>query len=258
MKDVFFTDSKYKIGILCACEKELKPYLAAMQNPVAEEYAMHIFYSGRIKERNIVAVYSGCGKINAAITAQQLIDQYDVDAIIFSGIAGGMKKDTGIFDTVVCTSSEFRDTNNEIYSDFPIMEKPVFYADDHLIEIAGSAAQQTGRFISVLQLREIFLQKISAPMRYVSIWKPRRRLMRVICPAFLLSQSALFRITARNRDRKRSIAISRKRRGGRIGLWKGCWLSCKRKMPAFEKTFVRCASIYLLPLALSCSSSFSF
>ena len=112
MKDVFFTDSKYKIGILCACEKELKPYLAAMQNPVAEEYAMHIFYSGRIKERNIVAVYSGCGKINAAITAQQLIDQYDVDAIIFSGIAGGMKKDTGIFDTVVCTSSEFRDTNN--------------------------------------------------------------------------------------------------------------------------------------------------
>lgn len=53
-----------------------------------------------------------------------------------------MKKDTGIFDTVVCTSSEFRDTNHEIYSDFPIMEKPVFYADDHLIEIARSAAQQ--------------------------------------------------------------------------------------------------------------------
>lgn len=142
MKDVFFTDSKYKIGILCACEKELKPYLAVMRDPAATEYAMHTFYSGRIKEMDVVAVYSGCGKINAAITAQQLIDQYDVDAIIFSGIAGGMKKDTGIFDTVVCTSSEFRDTNHEIYSDFPIMEKPVFYADDHLIEIARSAAQQ--------------------------------------------------------------------------------------------------------------------
>lgn len=131
-----------KIGILCACEKELKPYLTVMRNPVSTEYAMHTFYSGRIKEMDIVAVYSGCGKINAAITAQQLIDQYGVDSVIFSGIAGGMTKDTGIFDTVVCTSSEFRDTDNEIYADFPIMESPVFYADDQLVKIAEKAAQQ--------------------------------------------------------------------------------------------------------------------
>lgn len=131
-----------KIGILCACEKELRPYLAVMQNPAATEYAMHTFYEGKIKEKDIVAVFSGCGKINAAITAQQLIDKYEVDSILFSGIAGGMKKDTGIFDTVVCTSSEFRDTNQEIYADFPVMESPVFYADSHLLEIAQNAARQ--------------------------------------------------------------------------------------------------------------------
>lgn len=142
MSDSLFNDNKYKIGILCACEKELKPYLAAMRNPAETEYSMHIFYSGRIKEMDVVAVYSGCGKINAAITSQQLIDKYEVDSIIFSGIAGGMTKDMGIFDTVVCTSSEFRDTDNEIYTDFPVMERPVFYADDHLIEIAKRAAQQ--------------------------------------------------------------------------------------------------------------------
>lgn len=131
-----------KIGILCACEKELKPYLVDIQNVVVTEYAMHTFYDGKIKGNDIVAVYSGCGKINAAITAQQLIDKYEVDSIIFSGIAGGMKKDTGIFDTVVCTASEFRDTNNEIYTDFPVMEKPVFDADDRLIEIAQNVARQ--------------------------------------------------------------------------------------------------------------------
>lgn len=131
-----------KIGILCACEKEVKPYIATMQNASVTEYAMHTFYSGRIKGIDVVAVFSGCGKINAAITTQQLIDRYKVDTIIFSGIAGGLTNDTSILDTVVCIASEFRDTNNEIYFDFPVMEKPVFYADKHLCEIAKSAAVQ--------------------------------------------------------------------------------------------------------------------
>lgn len=131
-----------KTGILCACEKEIKPFLANMQNIITTEYGMHIFYSGKLKGVSVVAVYSGCGKINAAITAQQLIDQFDVDSIIFSGIAGGMTKDIDIYDTVVCTSSEFRDTNNDIYSDFPVMESPVFYADQSLLNIAKRAAEQ--------------------------------------------------------------------------------------------------------------------
>ena len=131
-----------KIGILCAFEKEVMPYITNLHNISITEYAMHTFYSGEIKGIDVVAVFSGCGKINAAITAQQLIDKYGVDAVIFSGIAGGMTEDTNIFDTVVCTTSEFRDTNNEIYSDFPIMEKPVFYADEHLCEIARNAAMQ--------------------------------------------------------------------------------------------------------------------
>lgn len=131
-----------KIGILCACEKELKPYKEEMQNIVITEYAMHTFYCGQIEGVNVIAVYSGCGKINAAITTQQLVDKYEVDTIIFSGIAGGMKENISIFDTVVCSSSEFRDTNNEIYSDFPIMESPIFSADSYLLEIAKRVAIQ--------------------------------------------------------------------------------------------------------------------
>jgi hypothetical protein len=51
-----------------------------------------------------------------------------------------MKENIGIFDTVVCSSSEFRDTNNEIYSDFPIMKSPIFHSDSYLFEIEKSAA----------------------------------------------------------------------------------------------------------------------
>lgn len=53
-----------KTGILCACEKELKPFLANMQNIITTEYGMHIFHSGKLKGVSVVAVYSGCGKIN--------------------------------------------------------------------------------------------------------------------------------------------------------------------------------------------------
>ena len=119
-----------KIGIMCATARELAPYLSVMQIRETDECAMHSFHNGTIKDVCTTAVYSGCGKINASITAQLLIDRYDVDAIIFSGIAGGMRKEVKIFDTVVCTASSFHDTDNEIYTDFPVMKAPIFYADD--------------------------------------------------------------------------------------------------------------------------------
>lgn len=130
-----------KIGILCACEKELRPFIPDIVQKAVSKYAMHTFYSGKIEGIDVVAVYSGCGKINAAITAQQMIDQYSVDTILLSGIAGGLKTSTKILDTVVCIASEFRDTDIDIYSDFPVLESPVFQADRHLIDLAQQAAK---------------------------------------------------------------------------------------------------------------------
>lgn len=72
-----------KIGIMCATARELAPYLSVMQIRETDECAMHSFHNGTIKDVCTTAVYSGCGKINASITAQLLIDRYDVDAIFF-------------------------------------------------------------------------------------------------------------------------------------------------------------------------------
>ena len=118
-----------KIGILCATAKEVYPYLSTIEIKKASEYAMRCFCNGLITGTEVVAVYSGCGKINASITAQILIDRYQVDAVIFSGIAGGMKKEIEVFDTVVCTASVFHDTDNEIYMGFPVKDEPIFYAE---------------------------------------------------------------------------------------------------------------------------------
>lgn len=136
-----------KIGILCATAKEVNPYLSTIEIKKASEYAMHCFCNGLIAGTEVIAVYSGCGKINASITAQLLIDRYQVDAVIFSGIAGGMKEELEVFDTVVCTASVFHDTDNEIYTDFSVMKEPVFYSDDRLTALAKEAAGRIGRKI---------------------------------------------------------------------------------------------------------------
>lgn len=136
-----------KIGILCATAKEVHPYLSTIEMKKASEYAMHCFCNGMIAGTEVVAVYSGCGKINASITAQLLIDRYQVDAVIFSGIAGGMKEELEVFDTVVCTASTFHDTDNEIYTDFPVMDESIFYADKQLISLSRKAAEGIKRKI---------------------------------------------------------------------------------------------------------------
>lgn len=161
-----------KIGIMCATARELAPYLSVMQIRETDECAMHSFHNGTIKDVCTTVVYSGCGKINASITAQLLIDRYDVDAIIFSGIAGGMKKEVQVFDTVVCTASAFHDTDNEIYTDFPVMKEPVFYSDDRLTARAKEAAGRIGRKIHLgSQQQETDIWNRFIRMHCALIWK---------------------------------------------------------------------------------------
>lgn len=78
-----------KIGILCASDTELAPFLNYIRNYKITEKAMLKFYEGIMKQVDVVAVYSGVCKVNAAVAAQLLIDVYHVDCIINGGTAGG-------------------------------------------------------------------------------------------------------------------------------------------------------------------------
>ena len=80
-----------KIGILCAGDTELAPFLEHMKGQQITEKAMLKFHTGTINHVNVSAVYSGVCKVNAAIAAQLLIDMFHVDLIINAGTAGGMK-----------------------------------------------------------------------------------------------------------------------------------------------------------------------
>lgn len=60
-----------------------------------------IFWFGKLENRNVIIVSSGVGMTNAAMTAQLLIDRFDPQEIIFTGICGGIDSVNHIGDIVI-------------------------------------------------------------------------------------------------------------------------------------------------------------
>ncbi len=126
-----------KIGILCAGDTELAPFLEHMKGQQITEKAMLKFHTGTINHVNVSAVYSGVCKVNAAIAAQLLIDMFHVDLIINAGTAGGMKEGVQLFDTVISERVIYHDVADDILTDFhPWLKSNYFLADQELCAIA--------------------------------------------------------------------------------------------------------------------------
>lgn len=78
-----------KIGILVAMDKELKlllPVLGDLSEEVVEGYSM---FRGYLGKHEVIVAKCGIGKVNSALTTFTLLNHYDVDLIINSGVAGG-------------------------------------------------------------------------------------------------------------------------------------------------------------------------
>lgn len=132
----------WKIGIICAGDSELEPFLAHIQNGVVSEKAMLRFHEGQINGIHIVALYSGVCKVNAAIATQILIDTYEVNAVVNAGTAGGMAETVQIFDTVISTRTAYHDVDDHILTEFhPWLPSVYFGADPTLLQIAEKTAR---------------------------------------------------------------------------------------------------------------------
>lgn len=132
-----------KIGIICAGDEELSPFLPLINNCKITEKAMLKFYAGQIDGVEVIALFSGVCKVNAAIAAQLLIDVFRVDIIINSGTAGGMEPDLEIFDTVISTEVCYHDVGPDILTEFhPWMKSVFFAADPTLISLSKSAVDK--------------------------------------------------------------------------------------------------------------------
>lgn len=148
-----------RVGIICAGDEELEPFLSHIEETTIREKAMLKFYEGKINGVPIVALYSGVCKVNAAIAAQILIDTYDMHSIINAGTAGGMDEGIELFDTIISTQVAYHDVDDEILTEFhPWLPSIYFNADETLIAIAKTLGKENRIHFGSMVTGEKFIE----------------------------------------------------------------------------------------------------
>ena len=126
-----------KIGILCAGDTEVLPFLKDLKEDTIVKKAMLEFHTGTLCRTPVVVLFSGVCKVNAAIAAQILIDHFHTDLIINAGTAGGMCPNVRLFDTVIAEKIAYHDVADDILTEFHPWLSSIYFPSDHaLLHIA--------------------------------------------------------------------------------------------------------------------------
>jgi|TARA_B110000967_G_C18886155_1_gene564099 adenosylhomocysteine nucleosidase len=89
------------IGIISAMREEINALFDQLQDVSKIYKGKRTYYSGVLYGKNVVLVFSRWGKVAAAATTTQLINDYEIDEIIFTGVAGSIHSDLDIGDIVI-------------------------------------------------------------------------------------------------------------------------------------------------------------
>ena len=98
-----------RIAVIVAMQKELKMILPLLDNLQENEIADYIMYSGELQGNEIVVMQCGIGKVNSAIATMVLLQQFDIDLVINTGVAGGADKQVNVMDVVVGSNIAYHD-----------------------------------------------------------------------------------------------------------------------------------------------------
>ena len=129
-----------RIGIIGAMDEEVDILVELMDIKETIEKASLKFYKGTLEGKDIVLVRCGIGKVNSALCAQILISEFDVDAVVNTGVAGALHSELDVLDMVISTDAIQYDVDTTAFGDpkgtIPRMESSVFVADEKLINAA--------------------------------------------------------------------------------------------------------------------------
>ncbi|MDF2594051.1 MAG: nucleosidase [Clostridia bacterium] len=133
------------IGIIGAMDEEVISLKRKMNITHTTVIASMEFCQGTMNDKELVVVRCGIGKVNAAVCTQVLIDRFDADCIINTGVAGGLHPDINIGDIVISSDTVEHDMDASAVGnprgEIPRMNKTYFEADEKLVTVAKAAAQ---------------------------------------------------------------------------------------------------------------------
>ena len=97
------------ILVIVAMERELSQLLQLLQDAHEEKIADFTYHVGRMGEARMVMLQCGYGKVNAAIGATLMIQNYKPDLVVSTGVAGGIDASLNVMDVVMSTEVVYHD-----------------------------------------------------------------------------------------------------------------------------------------------------
>jgi len=159
------------IGIISAMQEEIQALLNQLQVKHSIVKGMRTYYTGTLFDKKVVLVFSRWGKVASATTATQLINDFDLDEIVFTGVAGSIKKNIRIGDIIVGKKLIQHDMDaSPILPVFeiPLLKKKYFESDKINRSLIQKAAQLfINDFKNFVQLNDANQFNITKPTVYI-------------------------------------------------------------------------------------------
>ncbi len=89
------------LGIMGAMPEEMDKIIAAIHNKEIVESGSRVYYRGELYGQEVVAVFSRWGKVAAATTATNMILDFKIDRMVFTGVAGAISHELNVGDIVI-------------------------------------------------------------------------------------------------------------------------------------------------------------
>lgn len=137
-------ENNLKFGILGAMNEEVACIKEMMVIDKETTIAGRLYSEGRINNTEVVLVFSRWGKVAAASTTTILINKFEVDSILFMGVAGAVSDLLNIGDIVVANGLYQHDMDARPFFDLfqiPLTPTIIFSPNDLDIEKGKHAAQ---------------------------------------------------------------------------------------------------------------------
>jgi adenosylhomocysteine nucleosidase len=147
MNDATSRATARPLGVLAALPEELGDLLATMRaesGVTTRTFGQRDYHLGTVHGAPCVVTLARIGKVAAAATASALIHAFDVEALVFTGVAGGVGPSVRIGDIVVGETLLQHDMNAEpLFPRFeiPLLGRARFDADARLCAALAQACE---------------------------------------------------------------------------------------------------------------------
>lgn len=141
------------LAIIGAMDEEVQLFKEHMRDVKIHKKAGMEFFEGDLYDKELVLVKCGIGKVNAAICTQVLVDDFNVDKVIFTGVAGGLDPRIEVGDIVISSDCIQHDFDATAFGyrlgEIPRLDKVEFEADKELMELALNSSKTITAFPKV-------------------------------------------------------------------------------------------------------------